>query len=77
MSTRTMSRIIGDDIHMKAYSRSVGHRLDARLKKIRYERAKRFLQWHAANGHENILFTNKIKGTGTPHKLSRVYCSIS
>ena len=32
ISTRTMSRIIRDDVHMKAYRRSAGHRLDARLK---------------------------------------------
>ena len=33
--------------------------MDARLIKIRHERAKRLFQWHAANGHENILFTDK------------------
>ena len=33
VSTGTMSQIIRDDLHMKAYRWSVGHRLDARLKK--------------------------------------------
>ena len=32
-SIRTMSRIIRDDLHMKAYRQSIGHHLDARLKK--------------------------------------------
>ena len=56
---RTLSRFIRDDLHMKAYRRSVGQDLDARLKKIRHERAKRLLQWLAANGHENILFAGE------------------
>ena len=59
VSTRTMLQIIRDDLHMNACRRSAGHCLDARLKKIRHERAKWLLQWHAANGHENILFTEE------------------
>ena len=58
ISTGTMSQIITDDV-MKDYHWSVGHRLDARLKNIRNKRAKRLLQWQAANGHENILFTDE------------------
>ena len=58
VSPGTMSQIMRYDLHMKTYNWSVGHRLDARLKKIRHERAKRLLQWHAANGHEHILFAD-------------------
>jgi hypothetical protein len=29
------------------------------LKEIRWTRAERLLQWHAENGHENILFTDR------------------
>lgn len=59
ISTRSMSRLIRDDLHMKAYRRSTGHLLTPQLKKIRLERCKRLLQWHADNGHENILFTDE------------------
>jgi hypothetical protein len=29
------------------------------MKEIRRTRAERLLQWHAENGHENILFTDE------------------
>ena len=38
--------------------RSKGH-LTPALKEIQRSRAKRLLQWHAENGHENILFTEE------------------
>jgi len=44
---------------MKAYRRSTGHLLTPALMKIRLDRSKRLLQWHAQNGHENILFTDE------------------
>lgn len=59
VSTRTMSRIVKDDLHMRAYRRSTGHLLTPALREIRLTRAKRLLQWHARNGHENILFTDE------------------
>ncbi|KAJ8962938.1 hypothetical protein NQ314_005655 [Rhamnusium bicolor] len=59
VSTRTMSRIVRDDLNMRAYRRSTGHLLPPALKEIRLARAKRFLQWHERNGHENILFTDE------------------
>lgn len=59
ISTRSMSRLIRDDLHMKAYRRSTAHMLTPRLKEIRHERCKRLLLWHATNGHENILFTDE------------------
>lgn len=59
ISRRTMSRIIRDDLSMKAYRRSTGHLLTPRLKDIRKTRCQRLLQWHATNGHENILFTDE------------------
>jgi hypothetical protein len=44
---------------MRAHLRSKGHLLTPALKEIRQTRAKRLLQWHAENGHENILFTDE------------------
>ena len=43
---------------MTAHLRSKGH-LTPALKEIRRRRAELLLQWHAENGHENILFTNE------------------
>ena len=43
---------------MRAHLRSKGHLLTPALKVIRRTRAERLLQWHAENGHENILFTD-------------------
>lgn len=59
ISNRSMCRLVRDDLSMKAYRRSTGHLLTARLKEIRLTRCKRLLQWHATNGHENILFTDE------------------
>jgi hypothetical protein len=44
---------------MRAHLRSKGHFLTPALKEIRRARAERLLQWHAENGHENILFTDE------------------
>ena len=54
-----MSRLIRDDLNMTAYRRSKGHLLTPALKEIRQTRTERLLQWHAENGHENILFTDE------------------
>ena len=44
---------------IKAHLRSKEHLLTPALKEIRRTRAERLLQWHAENGHENILFMDK------------------
>jgi len=44
---------------MPAHLRSKGHLHTPVLKEIRRTRAERLLQWHAENGHENILFTDE------------------
>ena len=44
---------------MTAHLRSNGHLLTPALKEIRRTRANRLLQWHAENGHGNILFTDE------------------
>ena len=54
-----MSRLIRDDLHMRAYWRLKGHLLTHTLKEIRHTRAQRLLQWHTENGHENILFADQ------------------
>jgi len=51
--------LIRDDLHMREHLRSKGRRLTPVLKEIRRKRAERLLQWHAENGHENILFTDE------------------
>jgi len=45
---------------MRAHLHSKGHLLTPAVKEIRRTRAERLLQWHAENGHENVLFT-KVK----------------
>ena len=49
-STRSMSRLLRDDHHMKAYRRSTGQKLGT---------SKRLLQWHAINVHERILLIDE------------------
>jgi hypothetical protein len=44
---------------MTATLRSKGHLLTPALKEIRRTRAELLLQWHAENGHKNILFTDE------------------
>ena len=56
---RLMSRLIRDDLHMKAYHQSTGHLLTTRLKQIRLKRCKRLLQRRTVNGHESIHFTDE------------------
>jgi inhibitor of nuclear factor kappa-B kinase subunit alpha len=41
---------------MRVHLHSKGHLLTPVLKEIRWTRAKHLLQWHAKNGHKNILF---------------------
>jgi hypothetical protein len=61
--------LIRDDLHMGAHLCSKGHLLTPALKEIRRTRAKCLLQWHAKNGHENILFT-KLFGSKSGHSVS-------
>ena len=53
------SCLVRDDLHMRAHLRSNGHLLTPALKDIRCTRAKRLFQWHAKNGHKNILLTDE------------------
>lgn len=46
--TISISKLIRDDLHIKAYDQSISHLLTTCLKQIRLNR---FLQWHAVNGH--------------------------
>jgi hypothetical protein len=47
------------EIYTTAHLHSNGHLLTPALKEIRRTRANRLLQWHAENGHGNILFTDE------------------
>jgi hypothetical protein len=53
------SCLIRDDLHMRVHLHSKGHLLTPVLKEMRWTRAKCPLQWHAKNGHKNILFTDE------------------
>jgi len=53
------SCLIRDDLQMTLHLCSKGHLLTPALKEIRWTRAERLLQWHAENGHENILFMDE------------------
>jgi len=46
-------------IYTRAHLSSKGHLFPPALKEIPQTRAKRLLQWHAENGHENILFMDE------------------
>jgi hypothetical protein len=50
--------LIRDDLRMRAHLCSKGH-LTPALKEILQSRAEHLLQWHAENGHENILFMDE------------------
>jgi hypothetical protein len=54
-----LSRLIRDHLHMTVHLRSKGQLLTPALKEIRWTRAKRLLQRHAENRHENTLFTDE------------------
>jgi len=44
ISLRTVSRILRDDLHLRAYKRYTGHQLTDKLKKIRLERPKNLIR---------------------------------
>jgi len=44
---------------MTVHLRSKGHHLTPAMKEARRTRAEPIRQWHAENGHENILFTDE------------------
>lgn len=59
ISKMSMSRLLSDDLGLKAYRRSTGHLLTQRLKEQRVIKSKRLLQRYANNGHRKILFTDE------------------
>ena len=59
MSTRSMSRLLSENLHLRAYRRSTGHFLTPWLKKQRELKCKCLLQRYANNGRRNILFTDE------------------
>lgn len=59
ISPRSMSRIIKEDLKLRAYRRRTGQLLTAALRLKRTTRAKKLLQRHADGGHRRILFTDE------------------
>jgi len=66
--TQPMSRLIRNDKHMRAHGHLKGHLLTPALKEIQWTRAEHLLQWHAENGHENILFMDEKIFTQSPEE---------
>ena len=58
ISTWSMSRLLGENLGLRAYCWSTGHFLIPQLKKQRELKCKCLLQQYANNGHQNILFTD-------------------
>ncbi|KAJ4434476.1 hypothetical protein ANN_23038 [Periplaneta americana] len=80
MSQRSMSRLLSEDLGLRAYRRSTGHYLDARLKKQRVLKCRRLLQRYVNNGHRRILFTDEKIFTieeSFNRQNDRVYASCS
>lgn len=59
ISTRSMSRIIKNDLQMGAFRRSTGHLLTDALKDIRMKRSRNLIKRYAGNKHRKILFTDE------------------
>ena len=80
ISKRSMSRLLSEDLGLRAYRRGTGHYLDARLKKLRVLKCRRLLQRYAQNGHRRILFTDEKIFTieeSFNRQNDRVYASTS
>ncbi|KAL1446800.1 hypothetical protein WDU94_010885 [Cyamophila willieti] len=56
---RTMSRIITQDLGLRAYRRRTAHRLTPTLRRIRATRSKKLLDRYANGGYKKILFTDE------------------
>jgi len=56
----SVSRILRDDLGVRAYKRCTSHLLTDRLKAIRHERSKKLLRLYGRKKFKNILFDEKI-----------------
>jgi len=56
---RSMSRLLTEDLGVRAYRRSTGHFLTPRLMQQRERKCRRLLQRYANNKHRTILFTDE------------------
>lgn len=59
VSTRSVSRILRDDLHLGAFRRSKGHLLTPKLKEIRKKRSKKLLEKYGKGRYKKILFTDE------------------
>lgn len=59
ISPRSMSRILREDLNLKAYKRYTGHLLTPQLREIRRVRSKALLARHGKNSYKKILFTDE------------------
>lgn len=59
ISRRSMSRILRDDLGLKAYRRRTGQFLSTQLKERRLERSKELLARYADDRHKEILFSDE------------------
>ncbi|UYV63812.1 WNT5B [Cordylochernes scorpioides] len=59
LAPRTVSRIINEDLGLRAFKRRTGHLIAPALRYIRRVRSKMLLAWHDGRWHERILFTDE------------------
>lgn len=59
ISARSLSRLIREDLGLRAYRRYTGHTLNSRLKKMRKERSKVLLRRYGDEAYRSILFTDE------------------
>ncbi|UYV82769.1 WNT5B [Cordylochernes scorpioides] len=58
LAPRTVSRIINEDLGLRAFKRRTGHLITPALRDIRKVRSKMLLTRHDGRWHERILFTD-------------------
>lgn len=59
IAPRTVSRILRDDLRLRAYKRYTGHLLTDKLKQIRYKRSKKLIREFGSGRYQDILFTDE------------------
>lgn len=59
IASRTVSRILRNDLRLRAYKRYTGYLLTDKLKKIRHKRSKNLLCIFDSGRYKDILFTDE------------------
>lgn len=59
LSSKTVKKVLNEDLGLRAYRKKSGHLLNERLKAMRVKRSKVLLKRYAKNKHRDILFTDE------------------